>query len=275
MIKRKTSKEIIEKGNPKTEQVYIKFPKKELIKISRDENEMIDRATIKGDDLYKEIISEKDNKSHFILHTHNYRTTNDKLPFGLPSYTDLIAMQSSIKKNAYNKGEIIAQRDSKTGEIQGYTFLVNVPIKEISKRKLSEFFKIKSHHYISEGAYQAQFYNYYNSLEEGNPKEGYEKLRKICDEKNWKLRFVPAKGYYFNKSTGNFEKGSGLEKNLVAGILFSIFGSLAVLSLPKINGFVFNNSNSIMKSNLPFLIGTFLFMFGLFFWVRKLRKDLK
>jgi hypothetical protein len=261
----KSPKEIIEKGNPKTEQAYMKFPRKELIKISKQLDEHPDY--VKFDNrLTKEIFKKNNYNKFFAIHTHPYNFQYKGC--GIPSSVDLEKFYLDTRA----KGEIISQRDTETGDVQGYTILLRGKEKKnIFSRFLSRNQKFKKEE--KEIKYNLKEFEEYNNSKE--VKKTYNKLNEICKEQDWRLRFVPVKGYYFNKSTGNFEKGSGLEKNLVIGVLFLIFGSLVVLSLPKINGFVFNNSNSITKLNLPFLIGTFLFLCVLFFWIKNLKEKIK
>jgi|GEM_PF-6090858 len=95
-MKRKTPKEIIESGNPKTEQAYIKFPLKEPIKISEEENEKEAEVSY---DLSRYKISKKFHKVHTHVHKSEYKKR------ALPSSHDLFSIFNNKEKNSHYGGK--------------------------------------------------------------------------------------------------------------------------------------------------------------------------
>jgi hypothetical protein len=252
-MNRRTSKEVIEKGNPKTEQAYIKFPREELIKVSREEDEKKNQAGYTLD-------TNKLPKKFYALHTHLYK--KGKKGFAIPSSEDLYSLGHVLKNTSKYKGEIIAQRGYNSGELQGYTFLSpdenNIWNDSMKNKSLLK-------------QYNKEL-NRYKLFEKFSLKWTYDKLKDICDEYNLKIKFVPEKGYYFNKKTGNFEKNknSDLEK-VVASIMGISILLFALFNVVNINGFVVNNSRNVGSINLFWTLA--IILLGItFFVIRKKHK---
>lgn len=255
-MNRKTPKEVIEKGNPKTEQAYVKFPREELIDISKGGNEYSVRSNMK---LVREMAKNKLYNRFTHIHTHPYLEGESLC--ALPSSVDL----ESFYNQAKEKSSMIAQRDTQTGEIFGYTALLKAKDKNLWS--LKELYNSEKIH--------RKLANYNKKLITGeiSPKEAYNELNDICDKEDWRIRFVPAKGYYFNKETGNFEKnkGANLEK-VVASIMGVSILLFVLFNVVNINGFVINNSSNVGSINLFWALATILLGIT-FFVVRRVKKS--
>jgi hypothetical protein len=255
--KKRSPKAIIERGNPKTEQAYIKFPREELIKISKKKDESNQEVKI-----YPSVINKliKDNyyKKPFDIHTHNH--LKDYGCSALPSKNDLINFHNDIALSK-SKGKIIAQRDSETGELQGYTVFLKQREDNYGN---SINYKIKSKLFGKEYGvddfkkdFQFQL-NKYEQSRKKSPKKRGACLREFCKIEGMSLRFVPAKGYFFNVQTGNFEKrDNALEQK----VLTSIFG-IFVLSGLFFSLFNFTGAVIGFSKSFSFPLGVFLFILG-------------
>jgi len=264
-MNRRTPKEVIEKGNPKTEQAYIKFPREEPIKVSKFKGEK-EKSVIRDMKLIKKLL--KENKIHpnyKHIHTHPY--VEGRNLTALPSGEDLKSFYNRPKE----KMEIIAGRDVKTGEVLGYTIL----LKRKEELEGKSFFKTIKDFFSDELGEKVYDYNYELRKLGISPQEGYKKLNKICEEQGWMLRFVPSKGYYFDKETGNFEKNksAGLERTIASIIGVSIL-LFALFNVVNINGFVVNNYTSLYSVNVIW-ISTIIICMVLFFVFRRKKRKLR
>jgi len=267
-MKRRTPKEIIEKGNPKTEQAYIKFPREEPIKVNRKEDEEETRVMINLD-LIKGLLSkDKIHNKYTQIHTHGY--IRSEIPNALPSGSDLETFYRSNKQ----KAEIIAQQNVQTGEVSGYTVLLK---KMDRKDEYSNLFEVKypglfgpfKEIYLGERlSGQAKKYNKGLYTRKISPKEGYNKLKEICEKQDWNLRFVPAKGYYFDKETGNFEKKKGIEK-IVASVIGGFIIIASLFNLYKLNAFVISEEINSQSRYFILIFIIFTFVFGVFMIFKK------
>ena len=152
------------------------------------------------------------------------------------------------------KNDVIAQIDAETGELQGYTYLLKG--------------KEGSPSYFHSAKAGKEFILYQRDIMD-NPSIAYNKLKEIAKEHDWKVRFVPAKGYHFSKREGNFEKIKGVEK--IVAISPSMVGFLIVLySLGSMTGFAISQINQV-KLNYPLLTGIIITLVGLIYAKRVLR----
>lgn|GEM_PF-5643459 len=95
-------------------------------------------------------------------------------------------------------------------------------------------------------------------------------LKKFCKEYGLRLRFTPAKGYFFNEDTGNFEKldqsekstiGKSLEKAVQITSVIALFGGF-ILGYKGITGNVIGTTSS---SNVLSTVLIILGIIGLVF----------
>lgn len=254
-MNRRTPKEVIEKGNPKTEQAYVKFPREEPLDISKGENEY---SVISNMKLVRKMAKNKSHNKFTHIHTHPYMKGESFC--ALPSSVDL----ESFYNQAKEKSSMIAQRDVQTGEIFGYTALLKVKDKNLwSPKELYNGEKL--HRKLAK-------YNRRLITEKINPKEAYHEVNEICDKEGWRIRFVPSKGYYFNKETGNFEKNKGVNlEKVVASIMGGSILLFVLFNVSNINGFVINNSKNVSSINL-FWILSIIFLGIAFFVVRRVKE---
>ena len=289
MKKKYSPTKTIEKGGDSTvEQAYMKFPREAPIPISKDST-----ITSVGEDrnIIKKNIERKGNTKYTHIHTHPF--SEGYALQGIPSKGDLLNFYSENER----ENMIIAQRDEKTGKVQGYVFLSKgdkeIPIKldrsnapinymkkfphnlsisylkgrEKRKEKLKtwkkDFKKRKEH--LSEK--EERFQEAYNVINKNREKAKGE-LKRIAKEEDWGIRFVPEKGYYFSKETGNFEKSSGLEKAVSATIGGFFAGALLSFN-PRITGNIIIEKMSISHIGIFFFISSTIFSVILYFLLRK------
>lgn len=205
--KEKTNREVIESENPKVEHAYVKFPRKRLIPVTKKSDEhSVDTDLFKLHTLMKS----GGHKDYIGVHNHPHIPT--QTISGFPSASDLKHFFLNRKMN----GTVIAQRDNHTGKLMGYTLLLKG--KNFKKAKLLSDEELNS--YSGNLTRNNLTYNIKNS---------YDEIRQLARDKRFGLKFIPARGFYFNKSTGSYEKTErGLEKKAmiilgIAGFIFSIF----------------------------------------------------
>ncbi len=266
-MKRKTPKEIIEKGgSPEKEQAYMKFPREELIPTTQKSGE---RGITRDLKLIGQLFKEKGYKKFTDLHTHPY--CKDPLN-AMPSASDL----NSFYFDTRRKNAVIAQRDAETGELQGYTYLLKEKEESprhlpFSLKKLMEKLlkgKEPTTKEIDKKATEVQ--KEFESYErDSTPSNVYNNLKEIAKEHDWKVRFIPAKGYHLSKKTGNFEKTKGIEK--IIAISLSLVGFFIVLySLGSMTGFAISQINQV-KLNYRLVAGIIITLAGLIYAKRVLR----
>ncbi|MCX6750248.1 MAG: hypothetical protein NTZ83_02225, partial [Candidatus Pacearchaeota archaeon] len=157
-----------------------------------------------------------------------------------PSGRDLYNLRNQIENLPNFKGGIIAQRSADSREVQGYTILSkgkkNIFEGLGKDKKFLGLFKTKKKVTYKDliNKYE-QKVNQYHLMAHVIPTFAHNKLNNICKEYGWGLRFVPAKGYHFNRETGNFEKnkGAGLEKVIasIIGISILLFALFNVVNI--------------------------------------------
>jgi hypothetical protein len=252
--KRKSPREIIESSkNPRYEDAYFKFSGQETTQMP-----MIETGVHKGrlTLMEAEKLSDKYSKPYSLLHTHPSKSLDTPLNkilriFGFtekgyvssvtPSPADLYTFLSQPKI----KNMIIAQRDIKTGKVEGYFYArkpkgytPNISRDEITDRMLN-----------SNGT-------------------GYEPTSAVMEGLNLKYKTIPAEGDEYDSSRERFEKKSGIENKIQASIVsLSLIVSILFLS-SNITG---NAIGSLNQASSNF-IGGFLFLFGLvgaFMYLRK------
>ncbi len=141
-------------------------------------------------------------ESHFMLHTH---ITSLEYPgligAGVPSPQDLIAFHSYLK-NGLVRTSVIVQIGT-DGRVKGYTvFKLNRKI-EIKKDPPKT---LKSIREKFQDAFFNKLLNFSRRFASLKDKETLASYLKELSHLGFRLRFVPMKGYFFNKRTGNFEK---------------------------------------------------------------------
>jgi len=174
---KRSPKEIIEETNPKFEYGYMRYPGEELQNVTLPNPK---RHEVNFDaKKYVEIKNRKDYK-HSFLSYHNHPRW--RLPLTLwnvgasPSSGDINCFFDEPKE----KSMYIFQRDSKTGEVEGFYVL----------RKPKKFGKKKEPQLMT---YSQMFDNHVRRYI--SPKRATELL---AEQYGLKHRFVPAKGYKMN-----------------------------------------------------------------------------
>lgn len=242
---RKTPKEVIE-SEGSGEHTYVKAPRGELVPISKEIREYVVESDVKKE---MEFLAERGGIPHFSLHTHPYSPKS--FAAALPSPTDLI--ESFTGKEKFRKAEIIAQKDSKTGEFQGYTFLHRKKSSSRGYEKYQSLFQLEK------------------SIDPAHmtPSGYYERLLRAGKEAGFDIRLHPAKGYYFNRDTGSYEKkpAHSLE-GAVGSTLIGFTILFLLIRVPQLTGLVVSNPSLGNYKEGLFLITGFLFSLIVYFMFR-------
>lgn len=236
--KRRTNREIIQSKPSKFEHSYAKTIRGELIPTTKSCGEgWVELNERKINKLYQR------RKGFFLMHTHPY--WKNKICSGLPSDTDLInsVFEKRKDKKRNLRGLFILQRDKKTGEWQGTTYYT------IQKNKLPSIREVR------------QLQREWNSSRDEDTLPEAKETLNYAKKLNVDLRFHPARGYYFNKNSGSYEKKEhNLEKTI--SLIFAGFALIFLLNKFSFIGFVINNSaldNPAIE--LFALIGLFFFYY--------------
>jgi hypothetical protein len=273
MKKKKTPTEVIESAeNPELESAYIKYPREnpEDVSLQRTpisvKHDFFKRASFQKSRRKKKL---KEYTNYSDIHTHYVGLkSGDDIFTALPSQNDLAGLLSSPKAKMRYMGE----RDAHTGGIWGYTVIrrtqktptISIYSKDpVFKKDLEEYRKSFS---------DWNFFLYTIKAMMGKKRDLTEPLKKFCDKYHLQHRFVPAKGYYFNKELGSFiskqeSTPQTLETKVAASIaLTGIIGGLIFL-FPNLTGNIIGNSR-----NTNNWIGGVLLIIGIiagFFWVKR------
>ncbi len=272
MVRRKRSpKEIIEsEGIKGIEDVYAKFPGKEMVKISAPmsfEDRWFYREHGTSPDMkkLKKLYKQYDKKKYQILHTHPTAETTSYR--SLPSGADL---KFFLKDNA-TKTMIVAQRDVHSGDLGGY-FIIRKGRDFKPPAKIFSSLLSKKRKEIDKRMEQ-----YDKDIEKGErPEEAYKDLLKISDKYDLKVRIAPVKGYRFSKQRGQFvsrgnSKKRTLESKVASVIGISLLASI-LFSSSVLTGFTISN----LTQKTSNIMGIILFIIGLigslYYFKRKKQK---
>lgn len=252
--KKKSARKTIEKyKNPKFESAFAKFPRKGTFPIvqscPKDDPaslaEYEDReARVDIDALKLSQLKRKYGDKYSLIHTH------PDIP--LPSKEDIFYFLNKFEEDQ-RLNMIIAQRNPKKGQIEGYFFL-----KQLKEKSFIGFPKI----YIPRRDKFLDIRLEYPTWEKD--------LKEISKYFNLKYRFVPTKGYAFDKKEMMFVKkeNKNLEKKFAGIIAIFGFGAGMIFLSSNFTGNVIGNLTQINFN----LIGAFLFMIGLvcaFYYFKK------
>ncbi len=251
--KRKSNKEIIEsEGKGKYDNIYIKFPGDELIPVT-------EKAGVQNEKKILQAIKERGGKKYLHLHTHPHRYNyyNPKALFALPSPTDV---NSLIKINK-TKAMAIAQINTEEGKLMGYTML-------FKKSNAGSEYKQQNINGASVSIpYRDYRYGYEQGLSKENASDVINKTKKELSRGGIDIRFHPARGYYFDKNTGNYEKKKHNLEGVVGCVLFGFVVSFLFMKT-SLTGAVIGSANSLgSKASLFFAMG--LFLSGLVYFILK------
>lgn len=254
MEKRRDFKEIIQSGDPSKEHIYIRGARGELIPATKDSGR---NWVILDEEVVKKFYPDKKAGEYTFVHTHSHSFNRSNGP-AIPTEGDLKWFNShgSRDKKGKLKGYFIVQRDRKTGEIEGVTYVAPATKREAELVESSD-----------------PFINLMLS-----------EARKF----NMNLRFHPAEEYFFNKESGAYEYKKGYNFNkqteqyekkaghslegAVASILIGFVFLFLLIKVP-LTGFAISNSNLNNYKGGLFLIIGFLFSLIIYFVFR--RKSLK
>lgn len=255
----RTNREVIESEDPRLEHAYVKFPRKRLIPVTKKSDEhSVDT------DLFKLHTLMKEGGHKDYIGVHNHPHIPSQMISGFPSASDLKHFFLSRKMN----GTVIAQRDNHTGKLMGYTLLL--------KRK-----NFKKGKQINDEELNSYSGNLTKNHLTYNVKNSYEELKQLAKEKGLSLKFIPARGFYFNKSIGSYEKkGNEIGRNLENAVTSILIGFALIFLLTKISftGAVINDYFSNVSFTNLFIIGGLYFsavIFILFRMTNRKKKKLK
>jgi hypothetical protein len=245
---RKSPKEVIESNFHEVEHSYLKAPREELTDVTGEgHTNSVETLGAKLVRFRRQRLGKRD----MSLHTHpNY----GNIFLALPSPEDL---EYFDRERDNSKTEVIAQTDIKTGKVQGYTFLHD-------KRGNKNYTMMQIHNMKvdlrRETAGLAEIKN--------SPERYYERLLKIGKEYEFDLRLHPARDYYFDKETGNYEKRKNDLGKIVASFIIG-FTFLFFLIRIKLTGAVISNSNVSDYKIGIFISAGILISFLIFILLRK------
>ena len=184
----------------------------------------------------------------FDIHTHVY--IEGKKWNGIPSPRDFKDFLGNDSKMS-----AVAQRDSITGKVMGYTFL----------RKTREYEEPTSRNLFGE----------LRTIKSEKSEKSLESYMGRVKSENIQMRFVPAPGYKFNKETGNYvPKEKSLERT-VATALIASFILAAVFLNQNLTGFIISNSVQNYSLITILLLVIAIFLIYLLFNYAKKRKMIK
>ncbi len=250
---RKSPKEIIEAmPNPEIEHVYVKAPRKELNPAYRI---LIDkhRAGISKEFLHDFFLHNRKGRPYMMLHTHSYEPG-----YGLSALLTEADLKAADEMRGQVRTFVISQRDAKTGEVQGYTFLhdkmglqASAQSESDMRRDLKQLRRIRS-----------------DPNSTITPERYLKSISYIAKEGGFDIRFHPARDYYFDSETGNYEKktSSSLETT-VASILIG-FSFMFLLAKIPFTGFLISDSIVANYGTGLFLASGTLFALIVYFILR-------
>ncbi len=283
-MRKRSPREIIEsKEGPHNEHAYFKFPRKELIDITKKPEVMRYERNLKKTS--SALIAER-RKKYMEIHTHPanllsayqipkeeenlYRNLEDTSL--IPSGEDF----AIFLRDGDEKSMAIAQREADTGKIRGYLIIRKTKETPQSKifpsrllSRLKEFI-FKPYHPI-EGKMSVDSQHYGSKMEKaaerGKKQHVFELFDRFASQYKLKYRFVPVEEYELNAEKTTFIK-KGLEKRV--SLAFSIAFLMASLFFSSLNltGNVIGESH-LTSSNL---LGGVLFLVGTiaaFYYLRK------
>jgi len=188
----------------------------------------------------------------FGIHTHPY--TKGEEWNAIPSHVDI---REFLRRES--KMDAVAQRDSSTGKVMGYTFLRKT-------RKYEEHVQDSSH------LRKTLFVDLKKIVNSTEFPEGLDEYLDKIKNEHIKIRFVPAPGYKFDKETGNYvPKEKSLEGTVITAIIAS-FVLVAVFLNKNLTGFI--TSNPIQNRPVilvPLLIIVIFLIYFSFNYINKRR----
>jgi hypothetical protein len=103
--------------------------------------------------------------------------------------------------------------------------------------------------------------------------EYYNKLAEMGKKHGFDIRFHPARGYYFDKATGNYEKKPehSLER-IAASVLIGFAFMFLLMKLPIMTGFVTSNTVSNNFKPAIFMVAGLLLSLAIYMIIKKRTK---
>jgi len=239
-MKKRNPRQIIESSSSDIEHIYIKMPRQELQEITlkgTDSNAEPDDKKLleilkRGE--YKDNLGLSRLPQYTQVHTHPVRY-GEKTNGAMPSSADFrVFLNDSLIKTM-----VIAQQNTKTGEVEGYMILRKKVKAPKEKQQLGR-------HSIPQYA-----------LAEIGRTDRVAEIKKIAQEYHLQYRWIPAKGYLLPKGGWSFRK-KGLEKIAITTAIIGVFTGLFLLS-SNITGNVIGSLNRTSTN----WIGVILFVIGL------------
>lgn len=249
MKTRKSPKEIIESNdNPYLEDNWTKRPRKNLKNTSINREDYgVTYRTFLG---IKHPLS---NMHYQDVHTHVNR--GDPM-CGVQAYPDIYNFLVDLGQDS----SVVAQIDPESREVQGYTIIRK------SKAYKDKGFRIRARRESEENIKDLKSKKYFSPNV-----EDLGQWNKVLDFYKLNHRFVPSKGYVFDKNLGRYIKQEKSIETKVASIIgiSSLILSLVFLS-SDITGFVIANLTTPASN----IVGTSLFLLGILglFYYFKIKK---
>jgi len=264
--KRKRTVDVIEPTlEPSIEHTFYKFPGREAEDVT-DYNRAKPYIAKKDIEKRREILRRNPGKSYTDIHTHSSEAPKYPLLHGLanwllgvrkkgmtevraiPSYGDIGYFLWDTKI----KTAVIAVRNPKTGEVQGYQVMrktKNTPNIENWYGEVNKDFDNDLTEYCMKTV---------QAMRKNKPEIASSAFDNLARKYHIKHRMLPAKDYTINETKSKFVKKKGLEKTLETLILICLGASILLLS-SNFTGNVISNLNQ-KSSNW---IGGILFIIGL------------
>lgn len=249
---RKSPEEII-KSEGLGEHSYIRAPGGELIPTTKrsgsNEVEVDDSIRLK-------FFQERGYKPYQEVHTHSYRPGGFAWARGLPHPNDL---KGALKERGQIRTNTIAQKNWETNELEGYTNLHD----KRGDQTAGELHNAQQDMNKAMNELEKEFTGGSMSTGEYN-----QRLMRIAKDQGFDYRFHPARGYYFDKESGNYKKAKPNLGTAVASVIAG-FTLLFLLTKVSFTGFVISDSVKTNFGTGLFLLSGSLFALITYFILRK------
>jgi hypothetical protein len=283
-MKKRRAKEVFESADRTREHAYVIFPGEEMIEVTLEGSNTEKEAKFDFSKIRK--LHDKRKRTYVTAHEHPMKTEEHTVYLTVPSIADV----RGFLLDDFARMEVIAQRNSETGKIEGYFCLRKT--RATPKVGYSPMYKDeidRSNPELREraGEIEKATARYERGVQQNKIKKGIDELAK---QFHLKYRFVPAEGYKLDERLTNFyrpeereakekkikeefekglrKKGSGLDrllykyhfgKQFVLLISLMVFGSSFFFLGSGITGNAVGNLNN----NSGAYIGIILFLIGL------------
>jgi len=277
MKKRESPTKSLEKEkNPDVEHAYVKTTGYNPTDVSLDSTDIGVRS---NREKIKETLNERGRNSYTHIHTHPVDKEIDMAWPTSPSAGDL----DGFMYNKQRKTMMIAEPDSKTGEISGYLVLRKTKktpidtdfnlVKDLDAYERKGVFEdpglfrrllraiTKKTYSIPYDAEKEKFLKKRKMAD--IPEASNEALKDFCKKYNLQYRYAPVKGYEFRENTGFIRKPSKLELKMAAVFIAGITLIISFLLLNNLTGFSISSNISQEKLNLFLIILFVLAIIGI------------